>query len=314
MNKPDTEDSPVPSPEYQHRCGLVALVGRPNVGKSTLLNRLVGQKISITARRPQTTRHRILGISTHPDHQAIYLDTPGLHRGEKRAMNRYLNHTASTTLEEVDLVLFVVAGSQWTAEDAGVLQRLTALTIPVVMVINKVDLIRDKAQLLPHLQHLESKGRFAALVPLSAECGDNLTALERVVASHLPLAPPLYPPDQVTDRSLRFLAEELVREKLTRHLGAELPYALSCQVERFEEERGLARIWVVIWVERPGQKAIVIGNRGATLKRVGQEAREEMERIFDGKVHLTLWVRVRKDWSDDESALKELGYQEWGST
>jgi GTP-binding protein Era len=298
-------------PPFPHRCGFVAIIGRPNVGKSTLVNRLVGQKVSITTRRPQTTRHRILGISTHPDFQAIYVDTPGLHRAGGRALSRYLNRTAISALMgvDVDVVVFVVAGTQWTAEDELVLGLLGEVRAPVILAVNKVDLVRDKKQLLPHLQQLSAKRDFVHCVPLSAERGDNVDTLERLIAPLLPEGAAQFPADQVTDRSLRFLAAELVREKLTRHLGAELPYVLTCEVERFEETGHLARVSVVVWVERPGQKAIVIGKDGALLKRVGQEAREDMERMFGHKVFLEIWVRVRVGWSDNERALKNLGYE-----
>ncbi|CAK0769636.1 30S ribosomal subunit maturation GTPase Era [Gammaproteobacteria bacterium] len=294
-----------------HRCGFVAVVGRPNVGKSTLVNRLVGQKVSITARRPQTTRHRILGIRTRDEFQTIYVDTPGLHREGRYAMSRYLNRTANAALAAggVDVVVLVVAGTKWTEEDDLVLEMLNPVRVPVILAINKIDLIRDKATLLPHLQQISAKRDFFQLVPLSAIRGENIDTLERLIVPLLPEGVAQFPEDQVTDRSLRFLAAELVREKLIRHLGAELPYALTCEVEHFEEKGGLARVGIVIWVERPGQKAIVIGKEGAMLKRVGQEAREDMERNFERKVFLETWVRVRTGWSDDERALKNLGYE-----
>ncbi|CAK0771312.1 30S ribosomal subunit maturation GTPase Era [Gammaproteobacteria bacterium] len=295
-----------------HRCGFVAVVGRPNVGKSTLVNRLVGQKISITARRPQTTRHRILGIRTRAEFQAIYVDTPGLHREGKHAMSRYLNRTAHSALAagEVNVVVLVVAGTKWTEEDDLALVMLETVQVPILLAVNKIDLVPDKTVLLPHLQQLASKRGFAQIVPLSATRGENIDALERLIVPLLPEGMAQFPEDQVTDRSLRFIAAELVREKLIRHLGEELPYALTCEVEHFEEKGGLSRVGVIIWVERPGQKAIVIGKNGAMLKRVGQEAREDMERNFECKVFLETWVRVRSGWSDDERALKSLGYIE----
>jgi len=294
-----------------HRCGFVAIVGRPNVGKSTLVNRLVGQKISITARRPQTTRHRILGIRTRAEFQAIYVDTPGLHREGKHAMSRYLNRTASSALAVggADVVVLVVVGTKWTEEDDLVLGMLNAVKVPILLAVNKIDLVRDKTTLLPHLQQISSKHNFAQIVPLSAIRGENVDALEQIIVPLLPEGVAQFPEDQITDRNLRFLAAELVREKLIRHLGEELPYALTCEVEHFEEKGALARVGVIIWVERPGQKAIVIGKDGAMLKRVGQEAREDMERNFERKVFLETWVRVRTGWSDDERALKSLGYE-----
>lgn len=292
-----------------HRCGFVAVVGRPNVGKSTLINRLVGQKVSITARRPQTTRHQILGIHTCPEFQAIYVDTPGIHREGKHAMSRYLNRTANAALATVDVVVLVVAGTKWLEEDDLVLKILDGTRVPIILVVNKVDLIQDKEMLLPHLQQISTKRDFTQIVPLSALRGDNINALERAISPLLPEGLSQFPEDQVTDRNLRFLAAELVREKLIRHLGKELPYALTCGVEHFEERAGLTRVGVNILVERPGQKAIIIGKDGAMLKRIGQEAREEMERIFGCKVFLETWVRIQTGWSNDKAALKNLGYE-----
>ncbi len=293
-----------------HRCGFVAVVGRPNVGKSTLVNRLVGQRVSITARRPQTTRHRILGIRTTTESQTIYIDTPGLHREGKQAMSRYLNRTAASVLGEgVDVVVFVVSGTQWTEEDEGVLQRLTSVKIPVVLVINKIDLVKDKKTLLPHLEHLATRREFAHIVLLSALSGKKVDTLDRVIVPLLPEGVAQYPEDQVTDRNVRFLAAEWVREKLIRHLGAELPYAISCEVEQFVEGKGLTRIGIVIWVERPGQKTIVIGKNGAMLKCIGQEAREDLERTLGCKVFLETWVRVREGWSNNDQLLKQFGYE-----
>jgi GTP-binding protein Era len=292
-----------------YRCGLIAILGRPNVGKSTLLNRLIGQKVSITAHRPQTTRHRILGVKTTPAAQLVYVDTPGLHRSRKRAMNRYLNRTAAAGLDAADVVVMVCAGTRWTEEDDLVLGLLDEVRVPVILVVNKVDLVKDKASLLPHLETLSGKRGFAALVPLSAHTGDNLDALEAEIVPRLPVSPPLFPDDQLTDRSERFLAAEIVREKLTRRLGQEVPHALTCEVEHFREEGGVLHIHILIWVERPGQKAIVIGKDGAILKQVGAQAREDMQRLFARKVFLQLWVRVKEGWSDDERALKSLGYE-----
>ena len=292
------------------RCGLVAIVGRPSVGKSTLLNRLVGQKLSITARRPQTTRHRILGINTSEQTQVIYIDTPGIHLAGKKAMNRYLNRTADAGLADADVVLFMTEGTLWREEDDLVLEHLKHCNAPIILVLNKVDRVKNKAELLPHIEQLNSKRDFHAIVPLRAFDGEQVRALENTLIPLLPKGPPLYPEDQVTDRSERFLAAELVREKLTRQLGQELPYALSCEVEEFKDESpGLTRISIVIWVERPGQKAIVIGKKGLGLKRIGTQAREEMEQLFGRKVFLQLWVRVKEGWSDDARALKSLGYE-----
>ena len=289
-----------------HRCGYVALVGRPNVGKSTLLNRILGQKISITSNRPQTTRHRIHGIKTEDTYQAIYVDTPGIHHGRK-AMSRYLNKAATSALTDVDLVLFLVEGTRWTEEDSLTLERLSEVRVPVVLVINKVDQV-DKDALLPHLQNIAAKRDFAAVVPLSAQKGDNVEALEAEVAHLLPENEPFFPEDQVTDKSMRFIAAELIREKLTRLLGQELPYALTVEIEQYSVEPELVRVAAVIWVERDGQKSIVIGKGGAMLKKVGQQARQDMEKMLEQKVFMRLWVKVKEGWSADERSLRSLGY------
>jgi GTP-binding protein Era len=292
------------------RSGYVALVGRPNVGKSTLLNRILGQKVSITSRRPQTTRHRILGIKTEGQVQAVYVDTPGLHRGGKRAMNRYMNRAASDALQDVDVVVFVVEGTRWTDEDEMVLEKVRQVPCPVILAINKIDRMADKQVLLPHLQELAKRMDFAHIIPLSAKLGSQVAELERVVETMLPESTPFYPEDQVTDRSLRFMAAELVREKLFRKLGQELPYGLTVEIEQFKEEEGLYRINALIWVERDSQKAIVIGKQGALLREVGREARLDMEQAFGQKVFLELWVKVKEGWSDDERALRSLGYDD----
>lgn len=294
--------------EEAFRCGYVALVGRPNVGKSTLLNGLLGQKISITSHRPQTTRHRILGIKTLEAAQIVYVDTPGLHQGDRKALNRAINKAAMAALHSVDVVAFVVEGMQWDAEDQWILDKLKDVKAPVILVVNKVDALEDKALLLPHLQKLAALHPFADIVPLSARERDNLDSFESCVVRHLPAAPPLYPEDQITDRSERFLAAELVREKLFRRLGQEVPYGLTVEIEQFRQEGGLRRIHALIWVERESHKAIVIGKGGALLKEIGSEARRDMERLFDGKVFLQLWVKVKEGWADDERALRSLGY------
>lgn len=291
------------------RCGYVAILGRPNVGKSTLLNRILGQKISITSRRPQTTRHRILGIKTADDSQTIYVDTPGLHQDGKRAMNRYMNRAASSAIGEVDVVLFVVEGLRWSEQDQYVLDKLKSSQVPVILIINKVDKIADKAALLPHLSTLSGKMEFAHMIPVSATGGDNVEILEERVRELLPLAEHFYPEDQVTDRSERFLAAELIREKLMSTLGEELPYALTVEIEQFSLQDELLTIGAIIWVERAGQKAIVIGKNGTRLKDIGQQARLDMQTIFEQKVFLRLWVRVKEGWSDDVRALISLGYE-----
>ncbi len=290
------------------RCGTVAIVGRPNVGKSTLLNRLIGVKLSITSHKPQTTRHRVLGIKHVADAQIIYVDTPGVHRDGPGAMNRYMNRIALTALHGVDAIVFVIEGLAFTPEDEYVLERVNSETAPVILAVNKVDAIADKATLLPFLQTVTSKGKFAEVIPVSARKGDNLDVLERKLIDLLPVGDPIYSEDQLTDRNERFIAAEFIREKLMRALGQEVPYALTVEIEQFKMDGALRRIAAVIYVEREGQKRIVIGKKGEMLKQVGKEAREDMEKLFDGKVFLELWVKVREGWSDDERALRSLGY------
>jgi GTP-binding protein Era len=295
-------------PADEYHCGYVALVGRPNVGKSTLLNRLVGQKLSITSRRPQTTRHRILGIKTLPGAQFIYVDTPGLHDYSGRAMNRLMNRTATQALQEVDVVVFLVEGLRWMPDDDLVLSALECVDCPVILAVNKVDLIADKQTLLPGLQVLSRKRSFAHIIPLSARKGDNVAELEACVETLLPPGMPFFPEEQLTDRSERFLVAERIREKLFRKLARELPYGLSVEVERFRRERHSIHIHALIWVERASQKAIVIGKQGAVLREVGLQARVEIEKMLDSRVNLKLWVKVKEGWADDERALKSLGY------
>ncbi len=290
------------------RCGYIALIGRPNVGKSTLLNRILGQKISITSRRPQTTRHRVLGIKTHDSAQLIYVDTPGIHDYSGRAMNRHMNRTASSALLDVDVVVFLVDGSRWTADDELVLKKLDTIDCPVILAVNKIDLLANRDELLPRLQDLSGKRSFEQVIPISAAKGDNITALEAAIETLLPLAPAMFPEDQVTDRSVRFLAAELVREKLFRKLGRELPYGLTVEIESFRSEPAITHIHALIWVERKSQKTIVIGRQGRVLKEVGMEARKDIEALIDGKVNLKLWVKIKAGWADDERALRSLGY------
>lgn len=300
-----TEHAPGRAP----RCGYVAIVGRPNVGKSTLLNRLLGQKLSITSRRPQTTRHQVLGIATDGDVQAIYVDTPGIHRSATKAINRYMNRAAFSVLEDVDVAIFVVDGLHWTDDDALVLERLASADCPVLLAVNKIDELADKTRLLPHLQWLSKQRDFAEIVPLSAQNGYNVDTLARLVADRLPEHPHVFGADELTDRTPRFLAAEMIREKVMRQLGDEIPYQLAVEVESFkEEEGGLYRIHAAILVEKEGQKAIVIGKGGERLKKIGSQARVDMEKLFDCRVMLEIWVKVRSGWSDDERALKSLGY------
>lgn len=292
------------------RCGYVAIVGRPNVGKSTLLNHILGQKLSITSRKPQTTRHRILGIVTRDNTQTVYVDTPGIHGEERKAINRYMNRAATSALKDVDLVLFVVDGLKWAPDDDLVMEKIKASGLPVILVINKVDAVDDKEALLPRINELTQLHGFVEVIPVSALRGHNMVRLQELVAERLPLSPPFFPEDQITDRSSRFLAAETVREKIMRQLGDEIPYELTVEIEEFKQEGKLKRISALILVERDGQKAIVIGDGGQRLKRIGMEARIDMEKLFGGKVMLSLWVKVKGGWSDDERALKSLGYDE----
>ncbi len=305
----DSASRPDPTPPA-HRCGYVAIVGRPNVGKSTLLNALLGQKLAITSHKPQTTRHSLLGIRSRPDGQILFVDTPGMHQRGDQAFNRYLNRTARAVLKDVDLVLWVVEAGSWTAEDAAVLGALKDGQAPCVVAVNKVDRLGDKTRLLPYLDTLDKRGQFAALIPVSARNGDQLTVLEQCVMDHLPEGEAVFPEDQLSDRPESFFAAELLREQLTRRYAQELPYQLSVEIEQFREEGRLYRINALIWVERPAQKAILIGRKGESLKQAASAARMEMERFFDCKVHLEVWVKVKESWSSDESALTRLGYWE----
>jgi len=294
--------------EKPPRCGYVAIVGRPNVGKSTLLNQILGQKLCITAHKPQTTRHRILGIKSEVGIQTLYVDTPGIHGGGKRALNRVLNRSASSAVHDVDAIIFVVQALVWTDNDELVLDKLKKSTAPVFVAVNKVDEVPDKELLFPFLQQLSEMHDFAEIVPISAKKGRNVEHLESAVNDVLPEQMPIYPEDQLTDRSSRFLAAELVREQLTRMLDQELPYGLSVEIERFKYENAVNHIHAIIWVERSGQKGIVIGKGGSQLKEVGTRARKAMEKLFDDKVNLKLWVKIKQGWADDERALHSLGY------
>ncbi len=292
-----------------HRCGFAAIVGRPNVGKSTLLNALLGQKISIVSPKPQTTRHRILGILTQPEVQIVFVDTPGLHAGARRAMNRHMNRAALASLQDADVNLFVVEALRWTDEDQRVLDELTKQGRPILLILNKVDKVFPKERLLPFIDELSKRGKFEEMIPISALKGSRLDQLPQVIARFLPESPPHFPEDQITDRSQTFQAAEIVREKLTLRLRQELPYGLTVGIEQFKEEDGRLLINAVIWVERNGQKAIVIGHGGEQLKEVGRAARIEMSERFGMPVHLELWVKVKENWSDNETALKQLGYE-----
>ncbi|MGF1775301.1 GTPase Era [Vibrio nomapromontoriensis] len=299
----------VTNPENQH-CGFIAIVGRPNVGKSTLLNHILGQKISITSRKPQTTRHRIMGVETEGDYQAIYVDTPGLHIEEKRAINRLMNRAANSSLSDVNLVLFLVDGTQWTADDEMVLNKLKKSDFPVVLCINKVDNVKDRNDVMMHMQELSKKMEFVDVVPISAKQGKNTDVLRKHVRSYLPKAVHHFPEEYVTDRSQRFMASEIIREKLMRFTGEELPYSVTVEVERFDynPETDGFHINALILVERTGQKKMVIGKGGDKIKTIGREARLDMEELFGRKVYLETWVKVKSGWADDERALRSLGY------
>ncbi|MCD9006442.1 GTPase Era [Luteimonas sp. XNQY3] len=293
-----------------HHAGYVAVIGRPNVGKSTLVNALVGAKVSIVSNRPQTTRHRLLGIATFPEGQLLLVDTPGIHHEQKRAMNRIMNRAARGALEGVDAALLVVVAGRWDDEDSLAFDTLHEAGVPVVLVVNQVDRIKDKTALLPYLQKVTAGRDFAGVVPLSALKRKGLEQLKSTVLPLVPAQEALFGEDEITDKSQRFLAGELVREQLMRQLGNELPYATTVEIESFALDGTMLRIGAVIWVEREGQKAIVIGKAGTRLKDISTKARMGMERLFDAKVFLETWVRVREGWSDDEAALKALGYGE----
>lgn len=292
------------------RCGYIAIIGRPNVGKSTLLNHILGQKVSITSRKPQTTRHRILGIKTTADVQMVFVDTPGLHQSAKKALNKYMNRAATSAIHDVDILIFVVEALRWESDDAWILEKIRDLKVPMVVAINKVDKIPDKELLLPFIGELAAKLPDATVLPISALKNDNIERLEHLIEATLPENPYFFPEDQITDVSERFMASEMLREKLMKSLGQELPYALTVQIEQFEEKPKIINISAIIWVERQSQKAIVIGKEGHVLKKVGKTAREALETYFAKKIFLRVWVKVKESWSDDDRALRSLGYQD----
>lgn len=293
------------------RCGFVAIVGRPNVGKSTLVNRLLGQKISITSKKAQTTRHRIMGIDTQGTDQIIYVDTPGLHTEEKRAINRLMNRVASSSLGNVELIIFVVEGTKWLQDDTLVLNKLKKSKVPVLLAINKIDNITDKSVLLPHITAVSNTFPFLDIIPISAEKGEGIATLAAIVKQHLPEGPHHFPEDYITNRSQRFMASEIIREKLMRFMGQELPYSVTVEIERFaDNDRDGYDIHGLILVERDGQKKMVIGNKGQKIKQIGMEARKDMQTLFEKRVHLELWVKVKSGWTDDERALRSLGYSD----
>jgi GTP-binding protein Era len=297
------------TPPTEFRSGFAALVGRPNVGKSTLLNALVGQKVSIVTPRPQTTRHRIVGISHLPFAQVAFVDTPGLHHHGNRALNRAMNRTAATSLNDADVVVLVLEALRWTSEDDLVLGRVAKSGLPAVAAVNKVDRVRPRERLLPYLQELAERHDFAAIIPLSAAKGDNVESLRKTIAAQLPVAPAMYAQGDLTDRSLEFRIAETIREKLTLELNQEVPYGVAVEVEQLAERDGQLEVDAAIWVDREGQKPIVIGAKGERLKRVGRAARMALNEMLGRRLHLNLWVKVRENWADNARALKQLGLE-----
>ncbi|MCH2568324.1 MAG: GTPase Era [Pseudomonadales bacterium] len=292
------------------RCGYAALIGRPNVGKSTLLNYLLGQKVSITSRKPQTTRHRLIGIKTDENTQVLYVDTPGIHDGQKKAINRYMNQTAVSVLRDVDVVVWMTDRASWNEDDEKARDAMRELGCPLIIAVNKIDLLAGQNVLVKKLTELAENFPDAELVPISATTGENVSALEGLVSAAMPPGRFLFPDDQITDRSVRFMVAETVREKIMRQLGEELPYAVTVQVDEFKDDGKTIHIDMTAYVERQGQKVILIGKSGQRLKRIGTDARTDIEALLSRKVMLNLWVKVKSGWSDDERALRSLGYRD----
>ena len=292
-----------------YRCGMVAVIGRPNVGKSTLINAVMGRKVSIVTAKPQTTRHRILAVHSGEKEQIIFVDTPGLHRKAGRAMNRMMNRTAANALADADLILFVCDATHWTEEDDDVLQRLASGSIPIIALLNKIDKVHPREALLELIAKMSTRGEFAEIVPISAMKKDNLELLMSMIPGYLPESPPLFPEHMHTDRSEEFHVAEIIREKLTLMLHQEMPYGLTVQVERLEREESGIAISAVIWVERDSQKGIAVGKNGSVLKKVGRQARLEIAELLGVRVHLELWVKVKSNWADNEKDLQSLGYE-----
>ncbi|MFL6601045.1 MAG: GTPase Era [Steroidobacteraceae bacterium] len=301
--------APGPDSPGDFRSGFAALVGRPNVGKSTLLNALVGQKLSIVTPRPQTTRHRIVGIAHLPNAQIAFVDTPGLHQHGSRALNRAMNRTASTSLNDADLVVLVLDATKWTAEDDLALERVASSGLPAIAAVNKIDQLRPRDRLLPYIAQLSKRHEFAAIVPVSALKADNVEALRKTIAEHLPVAPAMYAAGELTDRPLEFRIAEMIREKLTLELNQEVPYGVAVEIEQMVEADGQLTVDASIWVDREGQKPIVIGAKGERLKRVGRSARIALNDTLGARLHLNLWVKVRENWADNARALKQLGLE-----
>jgi GTP-binding protein Era len=303
-------DTQAAAPTGDFRSGFAALVGRPNVGKSTLLNALVGEKLSIVTPRPQTTRHRIIGLVNTPAAQIAFVDTPGLHRGESRGLNKAMNRAAASALDDADLVVFVVEAMRWSQADNFVLERLKQSARPAIAVVNKVDSVHPKERLLPYLAELGARYEFLEVVPLSALKSKGVDALVAAISKHLPVAPAMFPPEEKTDKDERFRIAESIREKLTMELNQEVPYGIAVEVERIADgEDGQVDVDATIWVDREGQKPIVIGPKGERLKRVGRSARMELNKLLGRRLHLTLWVKVRENWADNARSLKQLGLE-----
>lgn len=292
------------------RCGTVAVLGKPNVGKSTLMNQSIGVRLSITTHKPQTTRHRILGVKTKSNVQFVYLDTPGFHLGQDKAINRYMNKTALSVLHDVDVVLMVIQAGRWTKEEDALIQRLEHVKVPVIAVVNKVDLFKEKETLLPFIAQVSEKYAFTTIIPISAKKNEGVEQLEDLVTRYLPEQPFMFDEDDYTDKNLRFLAAERIREQLFFVMKEEVPYSLTVEIEQFEAQENRYAIGAVIWVERASQKGIVIGKGGQVLKEVGTRARKSMMGLFDQRVHLELWVRVKEGWADNDKALHSLGYHD----
>jgi GTP-binding protein Era len=296
-------------PEELHRCGFVAIIGRPNVGKSTLINAIVGSKVSIVTPKPQTTRHRILAVHTMDECQIIFVDTPGLHRRAAKTMNRMMNRTAASALADADLILFVSEAGRFTVEDQDVLDRLKESKAIVFALLNKIDKVHPRDELLSHISTMSERFPFAEVMPISAKLHDNLDRLLTLIPKYLPESPPLFPDEMITDRSESFQIAELIREKLTLLLRQEVPYGLTVEIERFEREEQGVSINAMIWVERDSQKGIVVGKGGGVLKKVGRQARLELKQLLGVPVHLELWVKVKENWADSEKELLRLGYE-----
>ncbi|HSW69917.1 MAG TPA: GTPase Era [Gammaproteobacteria bacterium] len=290
------------------RCGYVAIVGRPNVGKSTLLNALIGKKISIISPKPQTTRNQILGIKSIGETQIVYIDTPGLHDAEKRVMNRYMNRLASAVILDADVIVFIVDALRWLPDDELVLKKVSEANAPVILAINKIDKLNDKKEILPLIEKYKEKFDFAHIIPISAKRRENLDSLEETLVNMMPEGPHLFPDEQITDKNERFQVAEIIREKVIRATEQELPYSTTVVVEAMKDEGKLLEISAIIWVEREGQKPIVIGKNGERLKSIGTAARKEMVKLLGKKIFLRLWVKVKSDWTDDEKALGSLGF------